>query len=181
MSQTLKKEVFEMKRIIALLLAVLMMAAVFAACGSDDKKDSGSDSGKSETAKSVDLPALLDKINSEFSLSSDLKKLESADQLDRYYMISEDDIKQFAGERASSSTDFTEVVIVEANDSSAVDKIVTQLNSRLDAQRSTARSYTPEAVDLLESCGVKTNGNFVYLVINEEADGINKMIEDAIK
>ncbi|MBQ9515216.1 MAG: DUF4358 domain-containing protein, partial [Ruminococcus sp.] len=61
------------------------------------------------------------------------------------------------------------------------DKIVTQLNSRLDAQRSTAKSYTPEAVAVLESCSVKTNGNFIYLVISDKADGIVKLVEDAFK
>lgn len=153
-----------MKRIIAITMTLLMIAALLAACD-----------------KNVDLSGLLNDINSKYSLSDGIKKLETEDELDRYYNISKDDIKQFAGERASSSTDYTEIVIVEAKDSGSVSKIETQLNSRLDSQRSTAKSYTPEAVELLNSCSVKTNGNYVYLVINENADGINKMIEDALK
>lgn len=169
-----------MKRILALTMAVLMMAAVLVACGGSK------DGGKSDSsAKSVDLPAVLADINSKFDISEStvdgLKKLETNDELDRYYMIAAGDIKQFAAERSSSSTDFTEIVIVEANDSAAVDKIVTQMNSRLDAQRNTAKSYTPEAVEMLEKCSVKTNGNFVYLVINEKSEDIVKAIEDAIK
>lgn len=168
-----------MKRIIALSLAVIMMAAMFVACGgSKDEK-------KSDDAKSVELSSVLSDINSQFDISDStvqgLKKLETTDELDRYYMIAADDIKQFAAERSSSSTDFTEIVLVEANDSDAVNKIVTQLNSRLDAQRSTARSYTPEAVDMLEKCSVKTSGNFIYLVINEKQDEIVSLIEKAIK
>ncbi len=168
-----------MKRILALSLAVLMIAAVFVACGGskDDKK--------SDSAKSVDLTSVLNDINSQYDINDSsvdgLKKLETTDELDRYYMISADDIKQFAAERSSSSKDFTEVVLVEANDADAVNKIVTQLNSRLDAQRSTARSYTPEAVSILEASEVKTNGNFVYLVINEKQSDINSLIENALK
>ncbi len=168
-----------MKRVIALCLAVLMMAAMFAACGDNN------DGKKSDSAKSVDLNSVLNDINSQFGISESsvqgLKKLESTDELDRYYMISADDIKQFAAERSSSSTDFTEIVLVEATGSDAVNKIVTQLNSRLDAQRSTARSYTPEAVEMLESCEVKTNGNFVYLVINDKQSEIVSLIENTIK
>lgn len=154
-----------------------MMAALFVACG--DKDDAKSDGGKS-----VDLNSLLSDINSQFDINDNsvqgLKKLETSAELDRYYMISADDIKQFAAERSSSSTDFTEIVLVEANDADAVQKIVTQLNSRLDAQRSTARSYTPEAVDMLEKCAVKTKGNFVYLVINDKQDEIVSLIEKTI-
>lgn len=169
-----------MKRIIALTLAVLMIAALFAACGGDKKEE-----GNSNDAKSVDLTAVMNDINSQFDISEStvqgLKKLETTDELDRYYMIAAEDIKQFAAERSSSSTDYTEVVLVEAVGADAVNKIVTQLNSRLDAQRSTARSYTPEAVDMLEGCSVKTNGNFVYLIINDKQDEIVKVVEDALK
>ena len=33
---------------------------------------------------------------------------------------------------------------------------------------------------MLEKCEVKTKGNFVYMVINEKSDEINKTIEEAI-
>lgn len=169
-----------MKRIIALTMAILMIAAVFAACG-----DSKEDTKTTDDTKSVDLNAVLDDINTQFDITESsvqgLKKLETTDELDRYYMIPADSIKQFAAERSSSSTDFTEIIMVEASGSDKIENIVTQLNSRLDAQRSTAKSYTPEAVEMLDGCSVKTNGNFVYLVINDKQDEIVKVIEDALK
>ena len=168
-----------MKKIIALSLAVLMLAALFVGCGGEKKDDANSND-----ASSVKLSAVLDDINSKYNISDStvqgLKRIETTDELDRYYMIAADDIKQFAAERSSSADDFTEIVLVEATGSDAANKIVTQLNSRLDAQRSTARSYTAEAVEMLEKCEVKTKGNFVYMVINEKSDEINKTIEEAI-
>ena len=156
-----------------------MLAALFVGCGGkDDNKSGGSD------AKSVKLTDVLNDINSKFDISDStvqgLKKLETNDELDRYYMIAADDIKQFAAERSSSANDFTEIVLIEATGSDAVNKIVTQLNSRLDAQRNTAKSYTPEASAMLEKSEVKTKGNFVYLVINEKYDDIVKTIEEAL-
>ncbi len=169
-----------MKRILALTLAILMISALFVACGGDG----GKDDKKSESAKSVDLKAVMNDINSQYGISEStvqgLKILETPEELDRYYMIASADIKQFAAERSSSATDFTEIVLVEANDAAAVEKIVTQMNSRLDAQRNTAKSYTPEAVEMLEKCAVKTKGNFIYLVINEKSEEIVGVIEAAI-
>ena len=70
---------------------------------------------------------------------------------------------------------------MEANDEDALTKIVNQMSSRLDAQLSTARSYNPESVALLENCKVKTIGNYIYLVISEKQEEIEAMIEEALE
>ena len=77
-----------MKRIIALVLAALMMAAVFTACGG--------------SAKNVDLKSVLDTVNSQFGLEG-LKSLDDAKSLNRYYTIGEDEVKQFAGELSTAA------------------------------------------------------------------------------
>ena len=67
-----------MKKLIALVLAAMMAVAVFAGCGG---------------SKSADLNGALDKINSSYSLQ--LKKLESKDDLQKYYSIKPESVKQF--------------------------------------------------------------------------------------
>ena len=174
-----------MKRLLALLMAVMMLAAVFAACGEEKKEDSGSGNANSQdAAASVDLSEILNTVNDTYNISEStvkgLKKVEGADALDRYYMISADTVKQFAAERSSSSDNFTEIVLIEVKDASDVDQVVTKLNSRLDSQRNTAKSYSPESSEMLEGCEVKTNGNFVYMVIDEKQADIVKTIEEQL-
>ncbi len=170
-----------MKRLLAFCMALLMLTAVLAACSDgDDQKDSAA-----ETQKEVLLQNLLSDINTEMGISEKtvegLKIINTTDELDRIYGIPADSIRQFGAERTSSKKDYMELLMVEANGEDAVTQIVNGLNSRLDAQRNTARSYNPEAVELLENCKISTNGNFIYLVISKDQETIEKMIEDALQ
>lgn len=170
-----------MKRMVALCLAALMLTALLAACGDNGKQDE-TDAAK---VKSVSLTELLSTINAEMGISEStiegLNIITTESELFRKYGVHEKLIKQFAAERTSSKNDYMELVMIEAIDEDAVTQIVNQLNSRLDAQRNTAKSYNPEAVELLENCKITTNGNFIYLVISEKQKEIEKMIEEALQ
>ena len=155
-----------MKKIIAVSMAIIMVACMLVACGG--------------SAKEVDLKGLLDNINSTYGLSG-LKVLESASDLNRYYLVAEDDVKQFAAELTTAASEYNEVIIIEAASADKVDAIATQLNSHLDAQINTAKSYDQDSQAMVESCQVVKSGSFVYLVIGENASAINSMIADAIK
>ena len=155
-----------MKRLFAVVIAVLLAVCSLAACGS-------------ESAANVDLKSALSDINSQFGLS-DLKVLENTSDLDRYYSVSEADVKSFAAELTTAAKQYNEVIIIEANDAAAAENIKSALNAHLDSQLSTAKSYDADAVAMIESCSVKTSGNFVYLVIGESAAAINSLIEKAI-
>ena len=173
-----------MKRI-PVLLMTLLLAAIMCAC-----TDTGDTVRNTDTKPSVikasdlSLNALLDSINDEAGISADsvkdLKRISSAGELDRYYMIAEDEIVQFAGERTGGTFDMTEIVIVEAVDEDTAEKLAIRLYSQLDAKQSNARSYTPETAQLLENSVAKCSGRFAYLVICEKQDAVVKLIENAI-
>ena len=167
----MRKEGIIMKRILAFTVALLMIVCSLAACG-------GSDNGGSST--SVVLSDLMNDINSQYGVS-DLKVLDKASDLTRYYRIEEADVKQFAAEMSTSSSQFTEVIMVEATDSSAAERVATALNNHLDTQVNTAKSYTKDVLEMIESRKVMTSGNFVYLVISDNADAIEAAIAAKIK
>ena len=154
-----------MKRILTILTAAVLIIAVFTACSG---------------AKSVDLKALLDEINTEFQLTG-LKQIEDADDLNRYYQVDKDSVKQFAAELNSSADDYTEIIMIEAADQSAADTIKKQLEMRLRSQLSNAKSYDAEQVAMIEACEVKEEVNFVYLVIGDKHEEIEAKIAEAIK
>lgn len=177
-----------MKRIIALILAAMMMTVVLAACGNNAQNtesttapaDAGSTTAPADTGSSVDLAAVLNNVNSQFGLDG-LKVLEDAKALNRYYQITEADVKQFAAELTTAASQYTEIVIVEAVDSTAAQNIKGCLDAHLDSQLNNAKSYDADQVAMIESCSTKTSGNFVYLVVSDQAAAIEGVIEGALK
>ena len=169
-----------MKRIIAVILAALMSVAVLAACDSSETKSSSSAPASSavsgnNAATVVDLNAVLDKINAETGLSMD--KVEDVSRLKRYYQLDEADIKQFACERDGE----TEIVMIEATSGEAADRIEAVLQSKLDALINNATSYSQEKLAVIQACKVTKDGNFVSMIVSDNAPAALKIYQDSIK
>ena len=156
-----------MKRLFIIAAAMILVACVLAACGGNASAD-------------VDMNALLSDINSTYGIS-DLKILDTTGDLNRYYSIAEEDVKQFSAELTTKASQYNEIIIVEAVDDAAAGRIATQLNNHLDAQLNTAKSYDKDAVAMIEGCSVKQVNQTVYLVISDQAAAINTAIEAAFQ
>ena len=152
-----------MKRFFALVLAAVMAVSVFAGCGGGGK----------------DLKETMKTINSTYSLS--LKELENKDDLKKYYSINPDSVKQFAAEIDSNNNAPVEIVLVEAKDSAAADEVEKALGGRYNSIISQYASYTPEKLDMVKSCKVSKDGNYVSLIVAENGPEILKTFQDSIK
>lgn len=153
-----------MKRIAGILLVVLIVASAMCGCGS---------------SKSVDLNALMDQINSDFSIGG-LEKIEDAKKLEMFMGVKQDDVKSFAAEYSPEATVYQEVILVEAVDGDAASRVVTALDNYLDSNISDAKSYSPESEQMLSKCEPKQSGNYVSLIIGDDAEKIQKVVDAAI-
>ncbi len=152
-----------MKKVISFAAVLCLIFAVFTGCSSNDVK----------------LDEVLDKINSDFSLS--LQKLESADDLNTYYSIETADVKQFAAEIDSNNNAPVEIVLVEAVDSAAADRIEAALTTRYNAIINQYTSYTPEKVKMVEKCKVTVDGNYVSMIVADDAEDMLKVYYEYVK
>ena len=139
-----------MKKVISIVSVFVLCLAVFAGCG----------------AKEVKLNEVMDKINSDFSLS--LQKLESADELNTYYSIDTTDVKQFAAEIDPNNNAPVEIVLIEAVDADAATRVESALTTRYNAIYSQYSSYTPEKLDMVKACKVTKDGNFVSMIVADK-------------
>lgn len=146
-----------MKKIVVIALAAIMCFAALAGCGS----------------KEVKLDEVLSEMNSTYNLS--LKTLETTDELNKYYNINPDSVKQFAAEIDSNSNAPVEIVLVEAVDNDAAAEIETALASRYNSIISQYASYNSDKLDMVKGCEVTKEGNFLSLII---ADDARDMVED---
>lgn len=145
-----------MKKVISIVSAFVLCLAIFTGCG----------------AKEVKLSEVMDKINSDFSLS--LQELESADELNTYYSIDTADVKQFAAEIDPNNNAPVEIVLIEAVDADAASRVETALTTRYNAIYSQYSSYTPEQLDMVKACKVTKDGNFVSMIVADKgADMLN--------
>ncbi len=145
-----------MKKVISIVSAFVLCLAIFTGCG----------------AKEVKLSEVMDKINSDFSLS--LQTLKSADELNTYYSIDTADVKQFAAEIDPNNNAPVEIVLIEAVDADAASRVETALTTRYNAIYSQYSSYTPEQLDMVKACKVTKDGNFVSMIVADKgADMLN--------
>lgn len=121
----------------------------------------------------VDLQKVFDDINTQFEIF-DLTVIDDVSKLNRYYMIEEDKVEQFAAEFSAESSVFTEIVLIKAVDETAAADIATLLNNHYQSRMSEAKSYNPESVAMLENCSVEQNGTYVSLIISDKADEIKE-------
>lgn len=156
-----------MKRIITATMAALILVMAFAGCG----------------AKNADLKSVLSDINSKYAdATAGLKELTEVEDLDKYYAISVDDVKQFAAEiNPDTSTAPVEIVLVEAVDKTASDNVKSALDARYQSIYSLYSSYSADQVELVKKCKVTQSGNYVTMVVASDYDGIMETVNAAIK
>ncbi len=152
-----------MKKVLSLAVSFVVSLAMLTGCG----------------AKEVKLNEVMDKINSEFSIS--LQQLESVDELNKYYSIDVADVKQFAAEIDSNNDAPVEIVMVEAVDSTAADRVEAALTTRYNAIVGQYSSYTSEKLSMVEACKVTKDGNFVSMIVAENASDMLNVYYEYVK
>ncbi len=149
------------------MLVVLMLTLTLAGCSS---------------AKSADLSAVLSDVNAKYSGATDgLRTLTDVSDLDAYYGIAADNVKQFAAEiKTDTSQAPVEIVLVEAVDADAAANVKAALDRRYASIVSLYTSYSPEELSVAEACEVTTSGNYVTMVVAEDYAGIMEIVNAAI-
>lgn len=153
-----------MKKLLTFAVALALCFSVLVGCGTDSVN------------KDVNLNNVMTEINSDYNLSLDT--LSSVEELNTYYSINTEDVKQFAAEIDSTNDAPKEIVMVEAVDADAASRVEEALTSRLNSVMATYNSYSPEQVNMVKACKVTKDGNFVSLIVADKApDMLNDYYE----
>lgn len=125
-----------------------------------------------------DLNRLTQSITESFFLT-ETESVETAEELQTRFLISEEDIEDFSAEYSADSDTRQELVLIKAKDKNAAYRVKTVLYNRLDSFLSNSKSYSPEEYAMLEKCNVNVyNDTYVTLVIAENAEEIDSYIEE---
>lgn len=152
-----------MKRIIALSLVCVLAIAAFCSCSQSAKK----------------LSEVFTEIKSEVTLK-DFDEFKSADDLNRFYGISADDVEEYAGGVNNTGVNQEEIVLVKAKDDSAASKVKDALDNRYKAKLNENKNYNPEQAKIIEKCKVESDGVYVSMIVSENADKITEIFKKGI-
>lgn len=78
------------------------------------------------------------------------------------------------------STSAETIAIFKSGDEAARESITDALQMFADGKRAEMENYLPEQFDIVDQSSVKTSGEYVYLVISENAQSIEEMIADCL-
>ena len=157
----------KMKKTLALFLCILF-ALSCASCSSP------------ESAPSADLKEVLADMESQLSISDPLK-VDTEDDLMTIYGIEAADVKQFAGMYSGTGINADEIMMVEAVDSDAAGRVKEKLEKRYQDKENETVQYLPDQYDIVQKGEVRVNGNYVSLLVAQDADKLFSIYEGYIK
>ncbi len=105
----------------------------------------------------------------------------TAKRIQRTFGITEEQMDDFAGMYCNDGVTQDQVIYIKAKADSDIKDIQDKLQANLDSIYNVIKNYTPEQVAMIEKATVDTNGQYVCLVISNNADDIKKIFNDSIK
>lgn len=151
-----------MKRVVLILIAVMLCLC---ACGGE--------------TKSVDLTEVKDKIISDLSVESPIEF--GSDWLKNTYGIAEEEVKSFVCFVTMKPVFPDEIIMIEAADKLAAERVSAKLSSRLNDLTAQAQNYDADSLALLKKCRVCTTGNYVTLFISAKGTEMQRIFDQAAK
>lgn len=151
-----------MKRLTTIIIASMIMIFAMAGCGGN-------------TAE-VDLTGVMTTIDTTYP--NEMQDITTTDDLNKYYSIDSADVKSFAAEYSKSGVE--EVILIEATDTDAAKRVEEKLQARYNSKKQQGASYSAEDLQVINNCSVKTNGNFVSMIVSANASGMEEIYNTAL-
>lgn len=167
-----------MKRLISVLALISLLAGMLCACGSEVKNDT-KDDHSADTVQTKALADVYGEIKTTYDVT-DMLDFSKADDLNRFYGIAADQVKDYAGGINRSGVDQEEIVMILAVDSDAAADVRAALEKRLQAKLSQTKDYNPEQYAIVEKCSVEDDGSYVWMFVSENADAMQKDFKQAV-
>ena len=108
------------------------------------------------------------------STSADIDN-ENTEMLKNYYGIEAEDVVSFEIRMNSSGVEQDEIVMIEAANEEAADRIEEALDRRLDDKENQMKNYLPEEYQMLEKCDVEQEGVYVTMFLSDDAQKMEQI------
>lgn len=139
-----------MKKRLAVILSILVMAVIFVSCG-----------GEKAT---IDVEVAADALHANITYEDDMKVLDG-ELLGTTYpeLKTEDVVKSKVYTSLAATTE--EIAVFEAKDAAAADRIEAAMKARVTAQKELYESYAPEEAARVQKAVIVKKGNYVLFCV----------------
>lgn len=98
-----------------------------------------------------------------------------------YYGIDVSTLDEYVFSMSEAAISAETVVILKARDGGDTAGLSASLQTVIDQKRSEMENYLPDQFQIVDKSSVQVQGNYVYLVISEQADAISRIIQADIQ
>ena len=144
-------------------LSVITAALVCSLCGCGSSNSGSSSSSSSVSQNTLSAKEKTAKLLGAVEFPSMVEI--SADKLDIYFGIAEDEVKEYSVYICGSAAMPDEFGVFVAKDADTAAKIKTAVEKRIEAQRKTYSDYKPDEMYKIDSSFVNVNGTSVSYAI----------------
>lgn len=149
------------QRTIALILSLLLVLGLTACGGKEVAVDLTDVRGAMLEVQAPEEPWMLE-----------------TDALKNLYGIEADDVQQSASYVTMSGTFPDEIVLVQAVDEKAAERIQSALEARLSEVMVQSQSYDPDNYAAAQKCTVTVNGTYVALILSPEQESLRAVYDE---
>ena len=103
------------------------------------------------------------------------------DFISNYYGIDVGSLEEYVFSMSEAAISAETVAILKAKDAGSTAGLSAALQTVIDQKKSERENYLPDQFQIVDKSSVKVNGNYVYLVISDQADAINQIIQAGIQ
>ena len=128
------------------------------------------------TAKSID------EIYQEITQSVTLQSPACMDEdfISNYYGIDTKTLSEYVFSMSEDAAQAETIIIMKAEQSEDLEGLSSCLQTVVDEKKNEMENYIPEQFAIVEKSKVQTKGNYVWLVISENAKSITDIIENSL-
>lgn len=111
--------------------------------------------------------------------TADLTNMVEGDvqRLRKLYYINKKDIEDFIFFAPKTNMDASEILIIKAKSQEDLIEIKEKVEGRLEKSANSFESYRPDQYELIKNKVLKVKGNYLILIVSQEASEIDKIIE----
>ncbi len=160
--------------------AALVIAILLCSGCTDKTKTTASDAV--QTSKPEITVKSIDEIYQEITQSVTLQSPACMDEdfISNYYGIDTKTLSEYVFSMSEDAAQAETIIIMKAEQSEDLEGLSSCLQTVVDEKKNEMENYIPEQFAIVEKSKVQTKGNYVWLVISENAKSITDIIENSL-